>query len=134
MVCPGCQAENPEGKKFCGECGAALEERPAPAPVAGEEGAFYCGKHVKTVTRLRCGRCETPICPRCTVHTPAGMRCRACAKNKIAIRPAGVLHAAVGSVTNGSGLGQRVWYLVVWSVALSFIRSIIGLFFRGGEW
>jgi serine/threonine protein kinase len=24
MKCPNCQAENPEGKKFCGECGAQL--------------------------------------------------------------------------------------------------------------
>ena len=25
MKCPKCQAENPEGMKFCGECGAKLE-------------------------------------------------------------------------------------------------------------
>ncbi len=25
MICPKCQTENPEGKKFCGECGAKLE-------------------------------------------------------------------------------------------------------------
>jgi hypothetical protein len=25
MKCPKCQSENPEGKKFCGECGAKLE-------------------------------------------------------------------------------------------------------------
>ena len=99
MVCPGCKAENPEGKKFCGECGAALAAQPASVPVAGENGAWYCAKHVKTVTRLRCGRCETPICPKCTVYTPAGTRCRACAKNKIAVRPAGLLHEAVGTLS-----------------------------------
>src|SRR5512139_2839048 len=25
MKCPKCQVENPEGKKFCGECGTKLE-------------------------------------------------------------------------------------------------------------
>ena len=136
MVCPGCSADNPEGKKFCGECGAALAEKPAPVPVAGEDGAWFCQKHAKTVTRLRCGRCEAPICTKCTVYTPAGTRCRACAKNKIAVRPAGLLHEAVGTLSGpSSGIGQRVWYLVLWYGALSLIRMVIGLFFRNpGEW
>ena len=125
MVCPGCQAENPDGKKFCGECGANLE-KPAPMPVAGEDGAWYCAKHPKVVTRLRCGRCEAPICPKCTVYTPAGTRCRACAKNKIALRPAGVLHSAVGVVEGASPIGRRVWYLAVWYFILSFLRNPFG--------
>src|SRR5438552_15798423 len=33
MNCPRCQAENPAGQKFCGECGAALTPSSAtPAP------------------------------------------------------------------------------------------------------
>jgi hypothetical protein len=31
-------------------------------------------------TYLRCGRCDTPICPRCLIQTPVGARCRACAR------------------------------------------------------
>ncbi len=125
MVCPGCKAENPDGKKFCGECGAALE-KPIPVAVVGEDGAWYCAKHTKVVTRLRCGRCETPICPKCTVYTPAGTRCRACARNKIALRPAGVLHGAVGAVQGASPMGRRVWYLALWYFLLSFLRNPFG--------
>ena len=125
MVCPGCKAENPNGKKFCGECGAALE-KPTPMPVVGEDGAWYCAKHPKAVTRLRCGRCEAPICPKCTVYTPAGTRCRACARNKIALRPAGVLHRAVGAVEGASPMGRRVWYLALWYFILSFLRNPFG--------
>lgn len=33
-------------------------------------------------TRLRCGKCEKPICPRCTVITSVGARCRDCASNR----------------------------------------------------
>ena len=125
MVCPGCKAENPDGKKFCGECGAALAA-PEPVPsvaVPGEAGAWYCTRHTKAVTRLRCGRCEAPICPKCTVYTPAGTRCRACSKNKIAVRPAGLLHSAVGLVEGASPMGRRVWYLALWYVILSFLRN-----------
>jgi len=120
MVCSQCRAANPDGQKFCGECGVALTPTPDIAVAAGE-GAWFCTKHTKVVTRLRCGRCEAPICPKCTVYTPAGTRCRACAKTKIAMRPAGVLHSAVGTVEGLSG-GRRVWYLVLWYLILSFFR------------
>jgi hypothetical protein len=31
------------------------------------------------MTRLRCSRCGKPICPRCGVRTPVGLRCPDCA-------------------------------------------------------
>jgi predicted amidophosphoribosyltransferase len=27
MKCPGCGSDNPAGKRFCGDCGTALESR-----------------------------------------------------------------------------------------------------------
>ncbi len=123
MVCSQCKASAPDNKKFCGECGAALTKSEAVA-VPGDDGAWYCCRHTKTVTRLRCGRCEAPICPKCTVYTPAGTRCRTCAKNKIALRPAGVLHGAVGAISHAApGAGRRVWYLALWYLILSFGRG-----------
>jgi hypothetical protein len=44
--------------------------------------AMECASHPGTETFLRCGKCERPICVRCTVHTPVGARCRSCASNK----------------------------------------------------
>ena len=38
-----------------------------------------CAAHPDTETGLSCGRCDTPICPRCLVETPVGARCRKCA-------------------------------------------------------
>ena len=35
--------------------------------------------HPNVQTVVRCSRCEQPICPRCMVPTPVGMRCRSCA-------------------------------------------------------
>ncbi len=126
MVCLGCKTVNPDGKKFCGECGAALAESAAPVAVPGESGAWYCMKHTKTITRLRCGRCESPICPKCTVYTPAGTRCRVCAKNKIAVRPVGVIHSALGTIEGASPMGRRVWYMALWYFVMSLFRNPFG--------
>ena len=40
----------------------------------------YCQRHPDVESELRCGRCETLICPRCLVYTPAGVRCPECAQ------------------------------------------------------
>jgi hypothetical protein len=38
-----------------------------------------CATHSDVETGLACGKCGTPICPKCLVETPVGARCRACA-------------------------------------------------------
>ena len=50
--------------------------------VPGEPGLFWCWRHRKVQTRLRCGRCEKPICPKCTRMGPTGARCVECASNR----------------------------------------------------
>lgn len=50
--------------------------------VPGEPGLFWCRRHRKVQTRLRCGRCEKPICPKCTRMGPTGARCVECASNR----------------------------------------------------
>lgn len=50
--------------------------------VEGEPGVWFCARHKNTKVRLRCGRCEKPICPKCTVMGPTGARCRDCASNR----------------------------------------------------
>jgi hypothetical protein len=47
---------------------------------SAEPEAARCATHPDVETYLRCGRCETPICPRCLVQTPVGARCKACAR------------------------------------------------------
>lgn len=41
---------------------------------------YFCERHPEVETALQCGRCGTPICPRCMVHTPGGIRCPDCAR------------------------------------------------------
>ena len=126
MFCKKCSAQNPDDKKFCGECGAPLEPLPEPVAVPGEPGAFYCARHKKAVTRGRCGRCDSPVCIRCMVQGPTGVRCRDCAKNRVPIRPRAVLHGA-GRTLEGAAANpvRTVWYLAM----CSFIVSIFSSFF-----
>ncbi len=42
--------------------------------------AMMCARHPDVETALACGRCGTPICPRCLVYTPAGTRCPDCGR------------------------------------------------------
>ncbi len=48
-----------------------------PGEQAGD-GRMFCYRHPKTETWLRCGRCDQPICTRCSVQGPVGSRCRQC--------------------------------------------------------
>src|SRR5215472_4877017 len=126
MICRKCSASNPEDKRFCGDCGSALEATPGPVAVEGEEGAWYCARHNKEITRVRCGRCETPICTRCAVHGPAGVRCRACARNRVPIRPMGMLHEATRPFGDPQSAGRAVWYLAIWAFVLSLFSGFFG--------
>src|SRR5918998_6686415 len=42
-------------------------------------GQVRCTYHPNVMTGLRCSRCGKPICPRCGVRTPVGLRCPDCA-------------------------------------------------------
>ena len=43
MDCPGCGRNNPDGKRFCGECGAPLPVRCAACGAENPGGAKFCG-------------------------------------------------------------------------------------------
>ena len=124
MRCSKCGSENEGGKKFCADCGSPFVAREDAVPVPGETGAFYCARHRKEPTRVSCGRCEKPICTRCAVHGPAGVRCRECSRNRIPLRPLGVLHGAGRQLEHGAG--RTVWYLAVWYFIVSIVSNLFG--------
>lgn len=43
------------------------------------QGEVPCSYHPDVMTGLRCSRCGKPICAKCGVRTPVGMRCPDCA-------------------------------------------------------
>jgi hypothetical protein len=40
---------------------------------------MQCYRHPRVETGVSCGKCDRPICPKCMVAGPAGMRCPDCA-------------------------------------------------------
>ncbi len=100
---------------------------PPPTEDLGEEQApLRCARHPNTETLLRCGRCGTPICAKCQVPTPVGVRCRSCAQVKrfaLVARPSELLRAAA--------LGLAV--AVVGSIVLGMVPFLgfFGLAFVG---
>ncbi|MBI4308119.1 MAG: B-box zinc finger protein [Chloroflexi bacterium] len=87
---------------------------------------MQCAAHPNTETNLACGKCGTPICPRCLVHTPVGARCRDCARLKrLPIFEVGPRHYAVAA---GVGVGLAVGTGVVWSL---LERALPYAFFLG---
>lgn len=66
----------------------------------------YCARHPKEETALTCASCGTPICPRCMVATPVGMKCPDCGRNRKSAlyqaRPERLLLAAIVSLVAGA--------------------------------
>ena len=101
--------------------------------VPGEDGVYWCWRHRKTQTRLRCGRCEKPICPKCTRMGPTGARCVECVSTRSQhIYKVGIGHilltffaAAIFSVI-AVPIMQRV------GIFLLFFAPLIGTFLGKG--
>ena len=71
IICPKCNAANPEGMKFCGGCGSELVQ---PGSICSN-----CGAAVPPGMKF-CGECGTPVapkkrfCPNCGQEIPTGMK------------------------------------------------------------
>ena len=74
-----------------------------------------CSYHPDTVTRLRCSRCGKPICPRCGVRTPVGLRCPDCA----GVRGLPTYRTGTDALLKAAGAGLVVAVVigVIWSRA-----------------
>jgi len=49
-----------------------------PAQVTEQDDQLYCYGHPKEPTRLRCTRCDRPICGRCAIPASVGQHCPEC--------------------------------------------------------
>ncbi|HEV2127348.1 MAG TPA: B-box zinc finger protein [Thermomicrobiales bacterium] len=90
------------------------------APTTGE---VPCSYHPDVMTGLRCSRCGKPICPRCAVRTPVGLRCPDCA----GVRGLPTIRTSPNALARAGGLAMAVaalvtalWYLAPdWKFYLS---------------
>jgi len=95
-----------------------------------------CSRHPDVETNLTCGRCGTPICPKCLVQTPVGSRCPKCAGIKklptFTITPMQYVKAL------GVGLVMAIALGIVWTVLRDIIPFLslllaIGMGYTMGE-
>ncbi len=108
---------------------AATAPAPAVAPSPPATRVVQCPRDPGVETALRCSRCDTPICPRCLVHTPVGARCRDCARISkspvYTLDQMQVLRAALASVVGGVVMGG-IWLLVLAPFTVGFLSIFIG--------
>jgi hypothetical protein len=85
-----------------------------------------CAADPNVETELRCGKCDTPICPRCMIQTPVGARCRSCANLR---RPAMYTVSPV-MVARGAAAALAVAVVVggLWAVLLPRAATFLGFF------
>lgn len=74
-----------------------------------------CYRHKRVETNVRCGKCDKPICPKCMVSGPAGMRCPDCASLRSSalyqINPARLVLATVVGLVLGILGATIMWNL-----------------------
>lgn len=94
-----------------------------------EEGPLVvpCAADPRVETALRCGRCETPICPRCLVMTPVGARCRNCAQ----VRKSPVYDVPPLHYLRAAGAGLAVAALGTYVLAFIPFFQFFGLLLLG---
>ena len=105
--------------------------------------AVECARHSRVQTTLRCGRCDTPICPQCLVHAAVGIRCPDCGRPQrlptYDVSPGRLAFALLIAVVTGvfcgaiAGAGSAIIYaggiplafLVPWA-AFIFVGYVVG--------
>ena len=91
------------------------------AEVEPREVVYQCARHPNVETVLRCGRCETPICPKCLVYTPVGARCPDCGKPQ----PSPIYQVSPNILLRaiGGGIGLTIAAAIAWAI----VAEISGL-------
>jgi len=80
----------------------------------------YCYRHPETETALRCGNCGRPICVKCIVQHPVGVRCPECA------RPTKIPGFDVTSVYYVRAVAAAAVIGVLGVLALLLLGSLLG--------
>jgi hypothetical protein len=80
-------------------------------------------------TGLRCGRCDTPICPRCMVMSPVGARCKTCAPMRRApmyeVRASHLVRAGGAALVGGIAMGL-IWGFIGAAFSFGFFLIFLG--------
>lgn len=94
-----------------------------------------CAIHNDVETGLACGKCGTPICPKCLVGTPVGARCRKCANVRrlptYSITPAQYVKAVAAGVGIAIAVGVA-WAWLRIALDIPFLGFMTALLLAAG--
>ena len=90
-----------------------------------------CSRHLDVETGLSCGRCDTPICPRCVVATDVGSRCPSCSPSRAPthreVKLSYLSQASTAALASGAALGL-IWGLIMPQTkgGISLLSLVVG--------
>lgn len=85
-----------------------------------------CARHPDVETNLRCSKCGKPVCPKCLVQAPVGVRCPDCAKlYRLPTFDVSIQHYFRAA---GTGLGMAIICGLIWGLVTRFVPGF-GPFF-----
>jgi hypothetical protein len=88
----------------------------------------YCARHPGRETAVRCGKCGTPICTRCMIQTPVGMRCRECAQLRRLPQFEVKTDLLARAIPAGLAVSCGAWYVTSFVPFLSFwLGFLVGI-------
>ncbi|MEA2675725.1 MAG: hypothetical protein QOI92_2917 [Chloroflexota bacterium] len=91
------------------------------------DGQMFCYRHPDRETWLRCGRCDQPICTKCSVQGPVGSRCRQCGLRKndalTAFTPQQLVLGTGAAVVGGVIVGYASSYFGLFSIILGYFAG-----------
>jgi hypothetical protein len=94
---------------------------------AADDGRMFCYRHPDRETWLRCGRCDQPICTKCSVQGPVGSRCRQCGLRKndplTAFTPQQLILGTGAAVVGGVIVGYASSYFGLFSIILGYFAG-----------
>ena len=89
---------------------------------------LHCYRHPERETWVRCGRCDQPICMKCAMEGPVGLRCKTCGKPTrdalASMRVSQIVIAAVLAIGGGAIVGYA-------GTAIGYFGLVVA-FFGGG--
>ncbi len=91
----------------------------------GAPSAEACFNHPRRETMVHCGKCDRPICVKCMVQTPVGMRCRDCAQLKRLPQFDVGLPLLARASAGGLAAATVSWLLITYVSYLSFFAAIV---------
>ena len=102
----------------------------------GEVEQLYCYGHPKTATRLRCSRCDRPICGKCAIPASVGQHCPECVADarRSAPRVKSVARATAPAVLTIMGICIVAYILQKVSIDVTARFAAIPGFIAFGEW